>query len=189
VAVAREQDFRLVLGWALTLQGWAAVEDHHYQEGMDQIMNGLAEVRATGAHQFLPYLISLKAQALFTHGEPAAGLEAVDEAFAAARITGERFWEAELHRLRGELQLAANVPSANREAEHSFVQAIDVAKSQNAKLLVLRSTVSLGRLLRRLKRDAEGRQLVTTAHSEISQGVALPDVLDARALLAGDEAW
>jgi predicted ATPase len=112
----------------------------------------------------------------------------VDEAFAAARITGECFWEAELHRLRGELQLAAHVAFADREAEHSFVQAIDVARSQNAKLLVLRSTVSLGRLLRRLKRDAEGRQRVTAAHSEISQGVALPDVLDARAFLAGDDA-
>jgi DNA-binding winged helix-turn-helix (wHTH) protein/predicted ATPase len=188
VAVAREQDFRLVLGWALTLQGWAAVEDHRFQEGMEQIMNGLAEVRATGAAQFLPYFISLKAQALFTHGEPAAGLDAVEEAFAAARITGECFWEAELHRLRGELQLAADIPSADHEAEDSFLRAIDVARNQDARLLVLRSTVSLGRLRRRLKRDVEARQQVLAAVAEISQGIALPDVLEARAFLAGDDA-
>ena len=183
VAVAREQDFRLVLGWALSLKGWAAVDDGRFQEGMDQMMNGLAEVRATGAYQFLPYLLSLKAQAQLMHGEPVAGLEALDEAFSVAQITGECFWEAELRRLRGELQLAANVPAANSEAEQSFLQAIDIATNQGAKLLVLRASVSLGRLLRRLKRDAEARQRVNAAHAEISQEVGQPDVVDARAFL------
>jgi predicted ATPase len=186
VAVAREQDFRLMLGWALPIKGWASVDAGRFQEGMDQIENGLAEVRATGANQFLPYLISLKAHAHLMHGQPAAGLETIDEAFGIARTTGECFWEPELHRLRGELQLVANVSSAHREAEESFFQAIDIATNQDAKLLVLRSTVSLGRLLRQLNRDVEARQRVRTAHSKISGGAALPDVVEARAFLAGD---
>ncbi|MEP6916791.1 MAG: hypothetical protein ABJC89_14155, partial [Acidobacteriota bacterium] len=184
VAVARDQDFRLILGWALPIKGWASVDAGRFQEGMDQIENGLAEMRATGVNQFLTYLISLKAQAHLMHGEPAVGLETIDEAFGIARTTGECFWEPELHRLRGELQLAANVSSAHREAEESFLQAIDAATNQDAKLLVLRSTVSLGRLLRQLNRDAEARQRVGAAHSEISQGATLPDVAEARAFLS-----
>jgi predicted ATPase len=184
VAVAREQDFRLILGWALTIKGWATVDAGRFQAGIDQIENGLAEVRATGANQFLPYLISLKAQAHLMHGEPATGLETVEEAFAVARTTGEFFWEAELHRLHGELQLAAHVSSAHREAEERFLQAIDVATNQDAKLLVLRSTVSLGRLLRRRNRIAEARQRVRAAQSDISQGAALPDVVEAGTFLA-----
>jgi predicted ATPase len=186
VAVAREQDFRLLLGWALSIKGWTSVDAGRFQEGMEQIENGLAEVRATGAYQFLPYLISLKAQAHLMHGDPAAGLETIDEAFSVARTTGECFWEPELHRLHGELQLAASFSSAHCEAEQRFLQAIDLATNQDAKLLVLRSTVSLGRLLRQLNRDAEARQRVRAAHSEISQGTALPDVVEARAFLAGD---
>ena len=156
VALAREQDFRLVLGWALSLKGWAAVDDGHFDEGMDQILNGLAEVRATGANQFLPFLISLRAHAHLTHGDPLAGLDAVEEAFDAARATGECFWEAELFRLKGELQLAAKVRSAAREAEQNFGKAIDIATNQDAWILALRSTVSLGRLLRQFEAGRRG---------------------------------
>jgi predicted ATPase len=184
VVVAREQDFRLLRGQALTLLGSATIDDGRFQEGMEQIVNGLAEVRATGAYQFLPYLLSVKAQALLVQGEPTAGLEALEEAFSVARITGEAFWQSELHRLKGELQLAADVPAAHVEAEHSFVQAIDIATSQGARLLALRASVSLGRLLRRLKRDGEARQRVSAALAEFSQGVAQSDVVEAREILA-----
>jgi DNA-binding winged helix-turn-helix (wHTH) protein/predicted ATPase len=183
VALAREQDFRLTLGWALSLKGWAEVDGGHFDEGMDQILNGLAEVRATGAYQFLPYLTSLRADAHLMHGDPVAGLDAVNEAFEIARATGECFWEAELYRLKGELQLAANVPSALREAEQNFARAIDIATSQDAHILALRSTVSLGRLLRCSKRDAEARRRVDSAQSRIPQAIASRDLADARAFL------
>jgi DNA-binding winged helix-turn-helix (wHTH) protein/predicted ATPase len=186
VTVAREQDFRLVLGWALTLDGWAAVEDGRFEEGMDYLANGLAEVRATGSFQFLPYLISLKAQAHLTHGEAASGLQALDEAFSVTRMTGESFWNAELHRLKGELQLAADVPSADLEAQENFGHAIDIARSQDARLLMLRASVSLGRLLRRMKRDTEARQLVSDAYAGVANGVGLTDSIEVREFLGAE---
>ena len=79
------------------------------------------------------------------------GWTAVDEAFTTAHATGEFFWEAELHRLRGELQLAAKLPRAIAR-EENFLQAIEVATSQRANLLVLRSSVSMGGLLRQMGR-------------------------------------
>ena len=89
--------------------------------------------------------------------------ETVEDAFSTARATGECFWEAELHRLKGELQLAAKLPSAKSLAEQSFARAIEVATKQHANLLVLRASVSLGRLLRQISRDVEGRQRVSAA--------------------------
>jgi predicted ATPase len=186
VAVGREQDFRLVLAWALSLDGWAAAHQGRVRDGLDQIADSIAEVRETGSNQFLPYLLGLNAEVLLMHGDSTEGLQAVEEAFVAARNTGECFWEAELHRLRGELQLAINASGHDRMAEQSFVTAIDVARRQDAKLLLLRATVSLGRLWRRKTRDAEARRDVAAARAALGEVTTLPDVIDADAFLADD---
>ena len=88
------------------------------------------------------------------------------------------------HRLKGELRLAAKLRGADGEAEQCFVRAIDVATRQGGNLLVLRASVSLGGLLRQLGREAEARRRVNHALGDISQGLGLPDVTDARAFLA-----
>ena len=75
VDVARQQDWGLVLGWALTLQGWSAGRRSIVsRKAWSRITTGLAEVRATGGYQFVPFLLSLKAHAHLTQGEPAIGL-------------------------------------------------------------------------------------------------------------------
>jgi DNA-binding winged helix-turn-helix (wHTH) protein/predicted ATPase len=187
VAVARDQDFRLVLAWALSLEGWAAVERGQVRDGLNQIADGIAEVRETGSNQFLPYLLGLKAESLLKHGDAAEGLQAIGEALSAAATTGQCFWDAELYRLHGELQLATNATSNDRGAEQSFLKAMDVARRQDAKLLVLRAAVSLGRLWRRMKRGAEARRYVADACADLIEDTRLPDVIDARAFLAADD--
>lgn len=180
-AIAREQDFRLMLAWAAPVEGWAAVEQGQTREGLDRIAGGLAEARATGSNTFLPYFLGLRADALLKSGQAAAGLKAIDEAFGIGRRSGERFWEPELHRLRGELELAVHA-SATLQAERSFLQAIEAARSQGAKLLALRAAVSLGRLWQGGHRGAEARRLVEEARAGI-EGANLPDMVTARALL------
>jgi hypothetical protein len=120
--IAREQDFRLVAAWALALDGCAAVEEG-LLDGIDRIDNALAEVQATGATQFLPYFFGFKAVAYLKHGQPEPGLRAVADAFAVVQRTGERFWEAELHRVKGELLLLLEDHRAHEEAEQCFHQA------------------------------------------------------------------
>jgi DNA-binding winged helix-turn-helix (wHTH) protein/predicted ATPase len=186
VAVAREQDFRLVLAWALALEGWAAVEHGHVRDGMDQIADAIVGVRETGANQFIPYLLGVKAESLLKHGAARDGLNAVAAAFDAAESTGERFWLAELHRLHGELQLAANEASATREAEQAFLTAIDLAERQQANLLALRAALSLGRLWRHTGRDAEARRRVAAARADLVESAELLDVIEASAFLARD---
>jgi predicted ATPase len=184
LGIARQQDFRLVLAWALMLEGWAAVEEGLIREGIEHIDNALAEERATGANQFLPYFLGLKGEAHLKHGQTAAGLTAIDDALALVRATDERFWEAELYRLRGELLIAASAPRTSQDAEEALLHALTIARGQRAHLLTLRAAVSLAKVWQRAGRIAEARELVGEASRAISEGGPLPDLLDATAFLS-----
>jgi predicted ATPase/DNA-binding winged helix-turn-helix (wHTH) protein len=183
--IARAQGFRLILAWASPLEGWAIVQRGEHEEGLGRIREGVAGARATGEDQFVPHLLGLLAEGCLRSGRADAGLQAIEEALSIVRRTGERFHEAELHRVRGELLLAAAPAGAARDAAEAFRRAIEVARSQGAKLLVLRAAVSLGRLWRDSERDAEARALLAEACAGITEGLDLLDVTEAKALLAG----
>ena len=107
----------------------------------------------------------------------------MDEALAAVHKTGERFYEAELYRLQGELLLAQSARQT-AEAEACFHQALDVARHQQAKSLELRAAMSLTRLWQRQgKRDA-ARQLLTEVYGWFTEGFDTADLQEAQALLA-----
>src|SRR5262249_60056681 len=89
---------RIVRGWSLTEQGEMEV-------GIAQIRQGLADWQATGALSHRPYQLGLLAEALGRAGRAVEGLNTVAEALALSAATGERFWEAEVHRVQGELLL------------------------------------------------------------------------------------
>jgi predicted ATPase len=112
------------------------------------------------------------------------GLTALDEALAMVARTGERFWEGELHRLKGTLLLARSAePQA--EAEACFRQALDVARRQHAKSLELRAAMSLSRLWQRQgKRDA-ARALLAPIYGWFTEGFDTADLQEAKALLEG----
>ena len=87
----------------------------------------------------------------------------LDEAEAAVEQTQERYWEAEIHRLRGQLLLAASEPAAPavvRSAEACYRRALDVARRQGARSLELRAAVSLSRLWQAEGREGEARELL-----------------------------
>jgi predicted ATPase len=85
----------ILRGWALVAQG--------QEEGISQMQQGLAAYRATGSELFRPLWLARLAEAHGQVGRADEGLRALDEALAAAHATGERFWEAELHRLQKDL--------------------------------------------------------------------------------------
>src|SRR5262249_60018611 len=107
-------------------------------------------------------ILAALAEALGRAGEADEGLSAVDEGLAFARDKGERFFEAELHRLRGELLLLRPKAQAAGQAgaEACFHQALEVACRQQAKSWELRAAMSLSRLYQRQGRAAEGPPLV-----------------------------
>jgi predicted ATPase len=114
-------------------------------EGIAQIRQGLAAWRATGARVFRPYGLALLAEASAQVDQREERLTLLAEALAVVDETGERRWEAELHRLKGELLVACSAEHAP-EAETCFRQALDVARQQQAKSWELRAAISLSRL-------------------------------------------
>ena len=96
--------------------------------------------------------------------------------------TGERWWEAELHRLKGNLLL---VVSSNNyhQAEACFNKAMDIARHQGAKTLELRTAMSLGRLWRIMGKKEKARQLVAKNYAWFTEGFDTPDLKEAKRLL------
>ena len=106
IILASEQGFPLFLGWGTTLRGWVLAEKGQGKEGIAQLRQGLDAFRATGAELWRPYNLALLAESYGKIGQVKEGLKVVAEALATVDETGERFYEAELYRLQGELTLA-----------------------------------------------------------------------------------
>ena len=131
---------------ASILKGWALAQDGDLAEGIAQMRRGLAAQLATGAELARPYWLCLIAEACLESGAALEGLALLDEAEAAVQQTNERYWEAEIHRLRGQLLLAASDPAAPavvRSPEESCRRALDVARRQGARSLELREAAAL----------------------------------------------
>jgi predicted ATPase len=185
IGLSSEQSFALLLPGGMILRGWALAEQGETGEGIDQMREGLAGWQATGALSHRPYHLALLAEALAREGQAGEGLTALTEALALATASGERFLEAELHRLRGELLLAADRagPMAWDTAGASFHEALDVACGQQAKSLELRAVMSLGRLHQQQGSQAEARPLLAETYRWFTEGLDTPDLKEARALL------
>ena len=105
----------------------------------------------------------------------------LSEALVTVESTGERHYEAELHRLMGELLRSRD--GAGDQAEQSFRTAIRIARGQNAKSLELRATMSLARLLRNTNRRDEARTILADIYGWFTEGFDTADLKDAKALL------
>jgi predicted ATPase len=171
----RIEQGRILRGWALAMQGDAA-------SGVQHIRQGLAGQQNTGIKMGKPYYLSLLAEAYGQAGQPEAGLQALAEALTQVAETDERWWEAELYRLHGDLLLQLPSPD-DSQAEVSFHQALDVARRQQAKALELRAAVSLSRLWQRQARRTEARQLLAGIYRWFSEGFDTADLQTAKVLL------
>ena len=115
--------------------------------------------------------------------QPDEGLDVLAEAEALVEKTGERYYEAELQRLKGQLLLIQS-PDDPTEAETCLNNAVEIARRQHAKSLELRTAISLARLRQRQGMDGEARQLLNDVLSWFTEGFETIDLRDARALLS-----
>ena len=133
VALATEQGFPLWAAWGTSVRGWALAMQGQGEEGMAQLRQGIAASRATGAALCVPYFCTLLADVAAHLGHPADGLQALTEAHTLVEQQEERWWEAEVYRLRGVVLLRQpGTPQA--EAEAWLQRALDVARRQEAKV-------------------------------------------------------
>ena len=110
-------------------------------EGIAQVRQGITALRATGGAVLVPYFCTVLAEVYDHLGHTEDGLQALAEAHTLVGQQEERWWEAEVYRLRGVLLLRQTVPQ-QAEAEACFRQALDVARRQEAKSLELRAATS-----------------------------------------------
>src|SRR5262249_26218585 len=164
------------------LRGWVLAQQGQAQEGIEQIRQGLAAWRATGAEQARPYILALLAEAYGTIAQPASGLTVLAEALALAETTGDRWYNPELYRLKGALLQQQSVDN-HIEAQACFHRALDVARSPQAKSLELRAATSLSRLWQQQGKYAEARQLLAEVYNWFTEGFGTPDLREAKALL------
>jgi predicted ATPase len=161
-------------------RGCALAGSRQTAEGIALLRAGVAAFRATGAVTFVPFFLTLLADAEGKAKQQDQGLGHLAEAERLVAETEDRWAEAELYRVRGELLRAGHDPAA---AEHCFCQAIDVAREQSGKFWELRATISLARLWREQgKRDA-ARDLLAPIYGWFTDSFDTPVLKEAKALL------
>jgi DNA-binding winged helix-turn-helix (wHTH) protein/predicted ATPase len=197
-AVSTQHGLVLYEAYATITRGWSMIEQGLQEEGIEQMRQGLAAQQATGASVGRPRFVALLAEALGKALQPEEGLRLLDETLDAANSNGDRCFDAELFRLKGELLLqqstgrAFSQSSAQEEklfettvakAESCFQQSIKIAQHQKAKSWELRAAMSLARLYQRQGRQEEARDLLRQVYDTFTEGFETKDLREAKALL------
>ena len=180
LALSAEHGFSLYFSYATVFRGASLTALGQAQEGLPLLTQGLAAMRAAGAVWTTPFALMWLAETYAALNQQGEGLNCLAEAARIIETTEERVGEAELHRLRGDLLNATADPSA---AERSYHQALAVARSQSAKLLELRASISLARLLCKQGKRGEARDLLASIYGWFAEGFGTPVLETAKAML------
>ncbi len=208
ITLCTEQGFPFYLALGTILGGWALAEQGQGEKGIVQIRQGLVAYQATGAEAHRTYLLSLLAEAYWKMEQTEEGLNVLAEALALVQKTGERYYEAELYRLKGTLTLQSKTslgqvsgksqasqnksedtnpqhptPSTQAEAEACFHKAIEIARKQQAKSLELRAVMSLSRLWQQQGKKKEAHEMLVEIYGWFTEGFDTKDLQEAKALL------
>jgi predicted ATPase len=184
--VAAEHGLSFWLAGSRIMSGWANYSVGNVLEGIDQLRQGLLDWQATGSVTYRTYYLGLLTEALGSTGQIEDAQSVLDEALTLVERTDERFYEAELYRLRGEVLLLGSrepADSAIASAEEAFRRAIAISRQRDAKWLQLRAAMSLSRLSRRVGILADSDRLLAETYRSFTQGLDAPDLREARILL------
>jgi predicted ATPase len=182
VVLSTEQDFPLWAASGTIFRGWALARQGQGEEGIAQIRQGIVAYQATGAVLFVPYFCTVLADVCDHLGHPTDGLQALAEAHTLVEQHEERWWEAEVCRLRGVL-LLRQTGTSQGEAETWLQQALDVARRQQAKSLELRAAMSLARLWQSQGKGTEAYELLAPVYGWFTEGFDTADLQEAKTLL------
>ncbi|MEC3768802.1 hypothetical protein [Cupriavidus sp. SS-3] len=188
VALSAEQGFPFWLAWGTMPAGLGIAEQGSREEGIAQMRDGLTSYQAAGAAFGCPYFLALLAQAHANAGQANAGLGVLADPLAGASNTGERYYEAELHRLEKELLLqrfgTQPCMSSDHEAPEAFShKAIMIARQQGAKWLELGASLSLARLWGQLGKTEAARQALVGIQGAFTEWVDTADWQQGKRLL------
>jgi len=211
IARSTEQGFQFLSARGMSVRGWTFIEQGQIEEGIAQLRQALTVYQALGIERGQPHFLAVLAEAHRKAEQSDEGLALVARAQDILTISGERWWEAELYRLKGELVLQSGVrgpeseeenqkskgkrrkskiPStqsltpSTQEAEACFLKAIEIARRQGAKSLELRATTSLSQLWQQQGKEVEAHGLLVEIYGWFTEGFETRDLQEAQALLA-----
>jgi predicted ATPase len=182
IALANEQGFTLYTAVGTIVRGWALAMQTREEEGIAQMHQGLAAFQATGAELLQSRNRLRLAETYGNVRQSEEGLVYLSEALVIVEKRGDRWYEAELHRLKGALLLQQSLDNA-AEAESSFQKTLNVARHQQAKSLELRAATSLSRLWQQQGKRQEAHDLLSHVYGWFTEGFDTADLKEAKALI------
>jgi predicted ATPase len=189
--VGCEQGFRQYEALGMMTQGCALAQRGALAPGCTLLTTGLAQYRQLGCQASLTFFLAFLAETYLRQGQVAAGLAVVADALRLTATHFDRFWDAELHRQRGNLLLAQTAPpqsasgTAMTDAEACFQQALTLARQQGARALELRAALSLSRVWCAQGQHGAAHELVARCYDAFSEGFDTADLHTARDMLTG----
>jgi predicted ATPase/class 3 adenylate cyclase len=178
-SLAAEHGFPDLLAAGTFFEGWAAFASGQTEAGVELMHRGLVATRVGGAEIIVPYYLGLLADTYSRIGRVTDALPLLADALERVEHTGERWFEAELRRLRGEALLALAPP----QSEASFREALAVADAHGARLWQLHAAASLAKLWRDQGRRSEARDLLAPIYGWFTEGLDTAVLKEAKALL------
>jgi len=166
---------------ALITLGWTHAHTGREAEGIAEMQRGLAGWQADGNQVCLSEFLTMLGEGYALAGRFDEGLACLEDALAHVARTGERYHEAEIYRIKG--QVLPRRGANPEDVENSYRQAIAVAQGQQARSWELRATASLARLLEQQGRRDEAREMLSTIYVWFTEGFDTPDLQEAKALL------
>jgi predicted ATPase len=168
---------------AVFFKGWAKRSEAAEESRLAEMRRSLAIVRERGQVWLLPRFEAALAEAEASAGETDAGLRRLDDALDELERTEQRWYEAELYRIRGEILLKCD-PADTASAEQSLQAAIAIAQSQKARSFELRAALSLAKVYRAANRDADAHAVLAPAVEGFPPTRQFPELTEAQTLLS-----
>ncbi len=181
IAIGKEQGFQIWHALGTIHKGAGMLLQGRPADALPVLLKGFKSFRATGAELRVPYYFGVLGDAYTQSAAFADAHKALEDGLAAAEKNDDRFQEAELYRLSGELLLAESHDLAG--AEECFARALKIARQQQSRAWELRSTMSLARLWQRQGRHADARTALAAVYGAYTEGFTTPDLVVAKSLL------
>ena len=181
--LAREHDLPLWRAFGMFLEGWATGRSGEPESGLDDMRRGIEQLREQNVLLFDGLLKIALAEAEARAGDPDRAIAILDEALATCGRAGNRAFEAELNRARGEILLKCD-PANPAPAEEAFLTAIAVAKQQATRSFELRAALALAKLYPSTGRHADAHAALAPALEGFAPTREMPEIAEAQALLA-----
>ena len=182
IALADERGALFWKAFGTAVRGWIFTETGKASDAVRAITSGITSLRSTGAILYEPWHLWYLAMAYAELGQPDDARRCIDDAIDRVERSNEKWCEAEVHRIAGEIALKSPAPDTEK-AQKYFERALTVARQQQAKSWELRAATSMARLWRDQGKRDQALDLLAPVYGWFTEGFDTLDLKEAKALL------